>query len=590
MTDCSDRNRLHPLSPRVLRRFLTIFVPVALVLGSAALIAHYQESAHERTVHARDSLHIVELQHGIIARAFESIESDLLYLSAEAHLRDYLSGDPRTTDKVALTYAQYSARKQIYDQIRYLDEHGREMVRVNFANGAAIIVPDRELQSKAGRYYFTETMRLEQGEIFVSAFDLNVEHGRIERPLKPVVRFATPVYDSSGRKRGVLVLNYLGARVIRELAQASANSPGHVMLINQDGFWIHGPRREDEWGFMFGNERTFANDYPQAWKTISGSDGGRFVNSNGLFTFKTVPRPTLPRSNAERRAAEDAGAALEADAGTLFTVVSYVPTEELQARSARLLSRLTLAGVMVASLMAILVWFLAYTSVVHRIGAEQLEESEARLRVLSMRLLTAQEDDRRRISRDLHDDLGQLITAIIIDLQRSLPGCEQGKQKEMVGRALGGSEQLLGKVREISTRLRPRVLDELGLQDAVESFLSDFEAATGIEVRAAVALGNHDISAVVSENVFRIVQEALANVCKHAQIGQASLTLRVSDGRIVLTITDEGVGFQTGSMREKALGILGMRERVELLGGKFGVHSQAGVGTEIRASMPIRNA
>lgn len=588
--DSGDRNRLHPLSPRVLRRFLAIFLPVSLLLGGVALIAYYQESAHERTVRARDSLHIVELQHGIISRAFESIESDLLFLSTESHLRGYLSGLSRTTDTVAQTYAQYSARKRIYDQIRYLDEHGREKVRINFANGAAIIVPDQELQSKAGRYYFTEAMRLEREEIFVSAFDLNVEHGRIERPLKPVVRFATPVFDSAGRKRGVLVLNYLGARVIRELEQASANSPGHVMLVNQDGFWIHGPRREDEWGFMFGNERTFGNDYPQAWKTITASDEGRFVNANGLFTFKTVRRPTWPRTNADRRATDDVGEELDAGAGTLFTVVSHVPTDELQARSARLLSRLMLAGLMVALLMAILVWFLAYTSVVHRISAERLEESEARLRLLSMRLLTAQEDDRRRISRDLHDDLGQLITAIIIDLQRSLPGCERDKQKEMIGRALGGSEQLLGKVREISTRLRPRVLDELGLQDALESFLSDFEAATGIEVRTAVALENHDIPAMVSENVFRIVQEALANVCKHAQVRQASLTLRVSDGRIALTITDQGVGFQTGSMREKALGILGMRERVELLGGEFGVHSQPGVGTEIHVSMPIRNA
>lgn len=584
-------NRLHPLSPRVLKRFLAIILPVSLLLGSVASIVYYRESAHEMTVHARDSAHIVDLQHGITFREFESIKSDLLYLSQESNLRDYLSGIDETTDQLALTYALYANRKGLYDQIRYLDQHGQEIVRVNLSDGVAIVVPDQQLQSKARRYYFTETTRLNRGQIFVSAFDLNVEHDRIERPLKPVVRFATPVFDSGGRKRGLLVLNYLGAKVISKLKLASANGPGQVTLVDQDGFWIHGPRPEDEWGFVFGNDRSFAKDYPGAWETIRSANQGHFVNAKGMFTFKTVRRPHQPRSTVDGpEASDDLRPGADADEGKLFTVVSHVPTDELHARSGRLWARLMLVGVVAATLMVILGWFLAHTSVVHLISEEKLKASEARLRELSKRLLTAQEDDRRRISRDLHDDLGQLITAIILDLQRSMKDCQNEKQEKMIGRALHASEQLLGKTQEISSRLRPRVLDELGLQDAVESLVADFEAGTGIQVRALLALDRNDIPSAVSENIFRIVQEALTNVCKHAQVQQVSLTLRASNGRILLSVTDEGVGFQLGSRREKALGILGMRERVELLGGVFDVRSEPGVGTEIHVSMPIAEA
>src|SRR5581483_10224134 len=137
-----------------------------------------------------------------------------------------------------------------------------------------------------------------RGEVFISPFDLNVEHEQIERPLKPTIRFATPVFDRAGAKRGVLVLNYLGAVLIRKLSAVSVNFPGSAMLLNRAGYFLHGPNPDDEWAFMPGlgrDDRTLATYYPEEWEWISGLARGHFQTRRGLFTFLTMaPGPPRP--------------------------------------------------------------------------------------------------------------------------------------------------------------------------------------------------------------------------------------------------------------------------------------------------------
>lgn len=102
------------------------------------------------------------------------------------------------------------------------------------------------------------------GQVYISPFDLNMEQGRIETPYKPVIRFATPIYDLSGQKRSILVLNFLGDKLLHRFKQAAANIANHIHLLNQDGFWLSSPQPEDAWGFMFDERRSFAKAYPTA--------------------------------------------------------------------------------------------------------------------------------------------------------------------------------------------------------------------------------------------------------------------------------------------------------------------------------------
>src|SRR5207302_7912968 len=136
---------------------------------------------------ARD---LVELQTELIRREWRSVESDLQYLAKQAVLRSYLSGSDSGKQELLEEYVLFCRQKAIYDQIRYIDDTGQERMRVNYNQGNPAPVKEDELQSKANRYYFTQAMRLGRDDVLVSPLDLNVEHDEIERPLKPMIRFA----------------------------------------------------------------------------------------------------------------------------------------------------------------------------------------------------------------------------------------------------------------------------------------------------------------------------------------------------------------------------------------------------------------
>ncbi len=238
-------------------------------------------------------------------------------------------------------------------------------------------------------------------------------------------------------------------------------------------------------------------------------------------------------------------------------------------------------------LVLVLAWYLAYAAVLRRDHERHLAESAAQMRSLSAQLLTAQEDERRNVSRDLHDELGQVVTSITLDLQRAAQAGDRDRKDELIGRALQGAGCLLDTIHEISARLRPAMLDDLGLKDAVQSLLSDYERRTGIVTCAELHFDHASPPVAVSENVYRILQEALTNVSKHARAGEVHVKLLVQPGAVDLSVRDNGVGLAPGALDGKRLGIPGMRERVELLNGSFAVGTAAGGGTEVRVTIPL---
>jgi signal transduction histidine kinase len=562
------------VSPPVLFRLLAIFVPAALVTGAVVIVLYFQDRTAEESLHEQAGSHLVDLHANIIARELEAVESELLYLSGQAALRRYLAGDVGGRDDLEADYLLFCQRRAVYDQIRYLDAGGRERVRVNYNDGHPAVVPESELQAKADRYYFSGAMRLDRGEVFVSAFDLNVEHGQIERPLKPTLRFATPVFDGAGAKRGVLVLNYLGAALLDKLAEVSRTFAGTALLLNRQGHYLRGPAAEDEWGFMLGHDRSFAARHPEAWdRHVAVGKWGQFRTADGLFTYRTVHPP---------RTGNDPGAE---DAELIL--VAHTPPAVLEGRSTGLLRRLLLFYTAVLLVLLPLAWYLAYVGSLRRARERQLAESEGRLRTLSARLMTAQEEERRGISRDLHDELGQVVTAVTLDLQRAGQAADPARKDELIGRALRGADRLLERIHEISTRVRPPMLDDLGLKDAVQSLLSDYEQHTGIAVKTDLHFEHRAVPDAVSENVYRILQEALTNVSRHAKAPEVSVSLHVLPDRVALTVRDAGAGFDPAARDGKRLGLLGMRERAELLGGTFAVAAEPGKGTEVRVVIPI---
>jgi signal transduction histidine kinase len=573
-------------SARVLRRLLVIFVTTALVTGGVVLALYYQDLTNEHALFEQAGAHRIEQHADIIRREVKSVASDLLYLANQAVLRSFLAGSAASQKELQEEYVLFCRQRGVYDQIRYLDAAGNEQIRINYNNGRPAVVPQRELQAKAGRYYFQQTWVLRRGEVFLSPFDLNIEHDEIERPLKPMIRFGTVVFDRKGVKRGILVLNYLGAALMDKLARASVGFSGSVWLLNRDGYFLRGPNPQDEWGFMLGHDRTLATYFAEEWPPIAGVPKGRLQTDHGLFLFSTLSlRAGLP---AHRPGQTSRASRSDFDPeGPRLTVVARIPPQVLFGRATLLLDRLLLLYGVVLVLVLLLAWYLAYVGVLRRDHERHLAESAARLRSLSMQLLTAQEDERRSLSRDLHDELGQVVTSVTLDLQRAAQAGERQRKDDLIGRALHGARCLLDRIHEISTRLRPTLLDDLGLKDAVQSLLSDYERRTGIAVRADLSFEQASVPPPISENVYRILQEALTNVSKHARTKEVFVTLRIAGGVVVLTVRDQGVGLAPEALDGKRLGLLGMRERAELLDGAFVVKGEPGRGTEVQVTIPI---
>jgi signal transduction histidine kinase len=568
-------------SAALLPRFFAAFLPLALLTAVAVLALYLNDRVSEHRLHVKEGSHLVDLHVNIIAGELKAAESELLYLANQDVLRKFLSGGSADArDALQRNYVLFCDHRRVYDQIRFLDESGFEEIRINFNAGKPAAVKTGR-QKKGNRYYFTRTRLLKAGQVFVSPLDLNIEHGEIEIPHKPTIRLATPVFDND-RFRGILILNYLGAGLLDKLARVSRTFPGSVYLLNRDGFFLRGPTPEDEWGFMLGHQRTFKARYPDAWQQ---RDMTRQVETpEGLFTFRTF-WPDLALSANPPEAAADPS---DPDAGDpSLQVVSFIPPEVLNSRPTQLLHTLLRLYAVVLAIILVLSWYLAYAGALRRRHELQLAQSEGRLRSLSTQLLTAHEEERRSLARDLHDELGQMVTSMTLDLQRAGANNDPPKKDELIGRALHGAEAMLDRIHEIASRVRPALLDDLGLKDAVQNLLCEYERRTGIVPRADLRFDRPDVPALVSDNVYRILQEGLTNVAKHAGAAEVFISLQTAAHKLALTIRDTGAGFAPQQLDGKRLGILGMRERAKLLNGTFTIRAAPAQGTEIQVTVPL---
>jgi diguanylate cyclase (GGDEF)-like protein len=347
----------------MLKSFMTTFLAVGAVLAVSGVVFFNMETKDYLEKIKLEEEKNLDLQRQIIAKSFETIFSDLIFLSKQNELMQLLKGNDSAYKKnINKEYLEFSKRKKIYDQIRFIDETGMEICRINFNKGRPAIVPSTELQSKKNRYYFNDTFILNRGEIYVSPFDLNIEKGEIEKPLKPVIRFGTPVFDNLGRKRGVIVLNYLGNKLISSIKDVAKLSVGHIMLVNPDGYWLKGPKLEEGWGFMFGDrkDRRFGTAYPSEWKKISNKDAIQINTDNGLFTCVTI-YPLFEGIKSSTGSVEAFGQSANrvAGEGYYWKLISFVPQHVLHSAMSGLLTKLYWTGVVLFLLASIPCYLIA---------------------------------------------------------------------------------------------------------------------------------------------------------------------------------------------------------------------------------------
>jgi signal transduction histidine kinase len=215
------------------------------------------------------------------------------------------------------------------------------------------------------------------------------------------------------------------------------------------------------------------------------------------------------------------------------------------------------------------------------------ESVEARLNLheLSAKLVRAQEEERRALSRELHDEAGQAFSAIMLEAENLLDmghsPCVAPRLKSIRDMA----ERGVAETRNMALLLRPSMLDDFGLVPALNWQARETAKRTGLRVQVTAPDLEQDLPEEHKTCIYRVVQEALNNVARHAQATAAQITIQQQQGELQLTIQDDGTGFD--SQRVRGLGLLGMEERARHLGGSFVIDSQAGRGTILKVRLPL---
>ncbi|CAM4030293.1 sensor domain-containing diguanylate cyclase [Shewanella aquimarina] len=239
-----------------------------------------------------------------------------------------------------------------YDQIRLLNDEGDEVIRIDqLRDDSLYLVPDEALQNKADRYYFRELAGLRPQEIYASPFDLNVEHGEVELPFKPTIRFATPIYGPAGDFIGAGVINYQGKDLLQIIEALNVHEHDKAYLLNGKGFYLMADQADKEWRFMFPEREQlkFGDDHPVAWRKMQQAELGKVVTDDGEYYFSRF------------QLAPD----------SLFTIVNkesaylvmFVPESKIQATQQNLNNSALIAFLLVSPMFVFLAYKLASAQV-----------------------------------------------------------------------------------------------------------------------------------------------------------------------------------------------------------------------------------
>jgi PAS domain S-box-containing protein len=238
-----------------------------------------------------------------------------------------------------------------------------------------------------------------------------------------------------------------------------------------------------------------------------------------------------------------------------------------------------------------------YTAIVRDISERmrvehELKRSQQDLQALALAAHETREDEQRRIARELHDELGQSITALkmMVASMQTATTPDPDRDRARLARMQSLLDETFASIRRMTSELRPLILDDLGLEPALERLTESLREHAGIACSLSVDARGLELDDTERTAVYRIVQEALTNVVRHAHARHADVRLARAGAALRLQIDDDGAGFAVGAQRADARGLRGMRERVQLLGGTLAVDSAPGRGTRLAVQIPLRGA
>lgn len=360
---------VHTGTQNLFLRSLRVSVPMVAVLLVIFWVLYRSEIDAQYEIYRINDRHLVQLTRDTVSTELSILQGDVGYLAEQTVLRRWLdNGMAADHQLLSNDLVSFVINRKTYDQIRLIDNQGMERIRINWNDGQPSEVSAEVLQNKSGRYYVDETLRLDQGQTYVSPFDLNIEKGQIQTPLKPVIRVGAPIFDSQGRKHGMIVVNYLGQRLLSRLRDAQESENTEIWLLNNQGYWLLGPNPEMEWGFMYPQREDVRIQayHPRAWEAIqSGSVAGQVIFPQGIYSYTRIQPTILGPGNDND-----------------WVIVAYTSKAAISAVTSERTSNLFIVFGMLLVLAIIIGFLLARKDRQRELDQARVRESESRFRGL----------------------------------------------------------------------------------------------------------------------------------------------------------------------------------------------------------------